>query len=306
MRPLVLMFVAMSQLPALGWADNQPPVANAGPDQTAYTNEWVSCRGSAVDPEGDPILGYVWEVYEKPPLASVQTLGEETPLFELAGSVPGDYVVNLTVWDGMSIRLGTDRATIHFRDNQSPVAVATADRTHVDVQDTVSFTGAGSYDPEGGPLTYLWFFTDGSLPQYRMDVRHVFAMPGTFTAELQVWDERNATAMQEIVIEVGSLVRVPAEIRAAAVTLRANAPNPSNPRTSFGFSLPQAVRASLVVYDVRGARVATLVDADLPAGEQGAQWGGTNERGESVPSGVYFCRLVAGDRVRTVKFALVR
>jgi hypothetical protein len=306
MRPLVLMLAALPLLPGLVLADNQPPVANAGPDQTAYTNDWVNCSGTAVDPEGDPILGYVWEIFEKPPLAYVRTLGEETPSFELAGSVPGDYVVNLTVWDGMSIQLGTDQATIHFRDNQPPVAVAAADRMHVDIQDTVSFTGAGSYDPEGGPLSYLWFFTDGSLPVYEMDVRHVFAMPGTFVAELQVWDERNATAMQEIVIEAGSLVRVPAESRAVAVTLRANAPNPSNPRTSFGFSLPQAGRALLVVYDVRGARVATLVDAELPAGEQGAQWSGTNERGEAMPSGVYFCRLVAGDRVRTVKFALVK
>jgi PKD repeat protein len=303
---LTLLVLVVLSWAALGRAANQPPVANAGPDQTAYTDEWVTCNGTVVDPEGDPIIGYAWEVVETPPSPRYQSSGENTPNFQLLGYTQGDYVATLTVWDGMSARVGTDQVTIRFRSNQPPVAVAAVSPTHIVAQDTVCFDGSGSHDPEEGPLVFLWDFGDGTMPQYGVVAHHAYASSGSYSATLQVTDERNATTTLPFVVEVGAPVAVPGAARAPAVTLWASGSGPSNPRTSFGFSLPQAGRASLVVYDVRGARVATLVDADLPAGEQGAQWGGTNERGEAMPSGVYFCRLVAGGGVRTVKFALVK
>jgi hypothetical protein len=57
------------------------------------------------------------------------------------------------------------------------------------------------------------------------------------------------------------------------------------------FTLATAGRARLTVVDVAGRRVATLADADLPAGRHRVRWSATG-----VPAGVYFVRLVAGER----------
>ncbi|MHB8078373.1 MAG: metallophosphoesterase [Candidatus Krumholzibacteriia bacterium] len=92
----------------------------------------------------------------------------------------------------------------------------------------------------------------------------------------------------------------------AAVRLAPNHPNPFNPRTGFDFELAQPARAVLAIYDARGARVATLLDADLPAGRHAATWSGCNDRGAAMPSGVYFARLHAAGGTRTVKITLAR
>ena len=92
----------------------------------------------------------------------------------------------------------------------------------------------------------------------------------------------------------------------AGLRLAQNHPNPFNPRTTFSFSLLEAGRAVLAIYDVRGARVATLVDADLPAGEQSVEWTGLGRDDTPLPSGVYFARLETAAGVRTVKATLAR
>ncbi len=62
----------------------------------------------------------------------------------------------------------------------------------------------------------------------------------------------------------------------------------------------------LAIYSARGARVATLLDADLPAGAHGAAWAGRDDRGAAMPSGVYFARLRTAAGTRTVKITLAR
>jgi hypothetical protein len=73
--------------------------------------------------------------------------------------------------------------------------------------------------------------------------------------------------------------------------LRQNYPNPFNPETTIRFTLAEADRVRLNVYDVQGRIVARLVDKKAPAGENQVRWVGRNDRGEPVASGVYFYRL---------------
>jgi hypothetical protein len=74
-----------------------------------------------------------------------------------------------------------------------------------------------------------------------------------------------------------------------------NTPNPFNPVTAIGYSLPEASRVRIEVYDVAGRSVATLVDGDIEPGRHSVVWDGTNRRGQQLGSGVYFCRMTAGD-----------
>jgi hypothetical protein len=72
-------------------------------------------------------------------------------------------------------------------------------------------------------------------------------------------------------------------------------PNPFNPTSKIRFSLPYAADVSLHVYDVKGRLVRTLLAGQrIPMGVHDIVWDATNDRGETVSSGVYFYRLRAG------------
>ena len=88
--------------------------------------------------------------------------------------------------------------------------------------------------------------------------------------------------------------------------LAQNYPNPFNPTTRIAFTLPSAMQADLIVFDVLGRQVKTLVSEVRHAGEHYVQWDGTNSAGASVSSGVYFCRLVAGGNEKITKMMLMK
>jgi flagellar hook assembly protein FlgD len=83
-------------------------------------------------------------------------------------------------------------------------------------------------------------------------------------------------------------------------------PNPFNPRTTFRYSLPADARVRFSILDVRGRRVATLVERFQAAGPHELQWSGIDRRGNALPSGVYLARLEAGGDVATRKLTLLR
>jgi len=88
--------------------------------------------------------------------------------------------------------------------------------------------------------------------------------------------------------------------------LYSNYPNPFNPSTTIRFSLAQAMKASLRIYNSRGQLVNTLLDAALPAGQHSLVWNGKDGFGRDVASGVYFYRLSAGSRVMHRKMLLLK
>jgi hypothetical protein len=90
------------------------------------------------------------------------------------------------------------------------------------------------------------------------------------------------------------------------VTLEQNHPNPFNPTTTIRFELTRAADATLAVYDAAGAFVATIADARYTAGPHDVRWNGTDARGSSVASGVYFYRLVSGSSTLTRKMVLLK
>jgi hypothetical protein len=93
---------------------------------------------------------------------------------------------------------------------------------------------------------------------------------------------------------------------APRLALEQNVPNPFNPVTRIGFSLPAGSPVSLRVYDVNGRLVATLANREFPAGRHTMAWDGRNGKGEQVASGLYFYRLMAGDKSLSRKMVLLK
>jgi len=84
-------------------------------------------------------------------------------------------------------------------------------------------------------------------------------------------------------------------------SLSQNYPNPFNPRTMINFQLPISDYVRLVVYDVLGREIATLVNEEKIPGIYSVDFNGSN-----LPSGTYFYRLNAGKYSETKKMLLLK
>jgi hypothetical protein len=80
-----------------------------------------------------------------------------------------------------------------------------------------------------------------------------------------------------------------------------NYPNPFNPVTQIKYSLRNKCHVQLLVFNVLGQKVATLVDEVQNPGFRTVEWNAAK-----CASGVYFYRLKAGDFIRTNKMILMR
>ena len=83
--------------------------------------------------------------------------------------------------------------------------------------------------------------------------------------------------------------------------LAQNYPNPFNPSTSIKFSIPQAAKVMLKVYDILGREVATLINSEKLAGNYEV-----NFDASKFASGVYVYTLTAGDFTSTKKMMLMK
>lgn len=88
--------------------------------------------------------------------------------------------------------------------------------------------------------------------------------------------------------------------------LHQNYPNPFNTSTEIRYQIPEDGRVVLKIFNTLGQEVRTLEDAKHEAGEYEALWDGRDDQGREVASGLYFCRLKAGDFTAVKKMVLVK
>jgi len=96
-------------------------------------------------------------------------------------------------------------------------------------------------------------------------------------------------------------VKVISSIVPLQFNLSQNYPNPFNPNTKIQFALPKNVFLKLIIYDVLGREVETIVNENLKAGTYEINWDATN-----YPCGVYYYRLQTRDFVETKKMILLK
>ena len=93
--------------------------------------------------------------------------------------------------------------------------------------------------------------------------------------------------------------------------LEQNYPNPFNPSTTIKYSIPNVENENLhsvqlIIYNILGREVVTLINQEQSSGNYQVQWDGKNDNGTRVSSGVYFYRLIAGSFIITKKMMLLQ
>jgi len=89
-------------------------------------------------------------------------------------------------------------------------------------------------------------------------------------------------------------------------TLNQNHPNPFNPTCEIGYTLPTDCHITLTIYNMLGQKVRVLVNEHQNAGHKSVTWDGKDDQGREMTSGVYFCRIQAGDFVQSKKMVLMK
>lgn len=83
-------------------------------------------------------------------------------------------------------------------------------------------------------------------------------------------------------------------------------PNPVKGSCRLELELAKSSRVKLCIYDIRGRRIATLQDEQLPAGFYQLNWKAVDSNGRALPSGVYILRMETGSEVFTRKLMLLK
>ncbi|MEV4532707.1 PQQ-dependent sugar dehydrogenase [Asanoa sp. NPDC049518] len=116
--------------------------------------------------------------------------------------------------------------------NRSPVAVASANRTSGPAPLSITFSSAGSSDPEGGALSYLWTFGDGTTSTAANPTK-TYSTNGTYTPTLRVTDPTGLSGTASLVVTVGN----------TAPTVNLSAPADGT-LFNFGDTIPYTVSVS--------------------------------------------------------------
>ena len=151
-----------------------------------------------------------------------------------------------------------------------------------------SFTEHGSWDNE------TWYEPEGKFDWSAIDRLEIVAEYGSFAGN-EVWFDNIRITDQDTatVIETGTLGMEQSSLPFMETRLSAR-PNPMSSSTSLSFDLPENGPVLLTVYSVTGIRVRELLNTTLSQGSHTIAWDGKDPAGNSVPPGIYLCRLFTG------------
>jgi len=149
--------------------------------------------------------------------------------------------------------------------------------------------------------------TDGALEGQSFEIRLLtgegghFCPPRPYNSESAVnYTLLSGEAIYQTdgfaVIQLSSSLAVPVEFG-----IQEAYPNPFNSTTSIDYQLPEESRVILNIFDLSGREISTLVNNTQEAGSYRITWDAAN-----LPSGIYYCRMEAGEFKQSIKLSLIR
>ncbi len=213
---------------------------------------------------------------------------------------PGDFI-KVGVWIKAS-NLLPDSAAAH--PGQWGVGITPQFFTTLGNNSGFDGTGPDSVFTLPSVTNFDWtqFFVDFQVPtdknysgaEFRLHIYSLFT--GTvYFDDLTVQKTSGTTA----VTDLGKLV--PAKFQVFQ-----NYPNPFNPTTTISYALPNPSQVRIVIYDILGREVRTLVNSEQQSGVHNIVWNGLNNDGQQVASGTYIYRVKAGDNVQVKKMLFLK
>ncbi|MBT1686385.1 alpha/beta fold hydrolase [Dawidia soli] len=202
--------VAVTVLPEV---INIAPIANAGSNQAVkLPTTSVTLSGSGSDQDG-AVVSYLWSQLTGVPVAITPKVAGKNDVVVVDGLDAGSYTFRLTVTDDDGAT-GTDDVTVTVgtaATNLPPIADAGSDVTQYLPNATVTLHSAGS-DSDGTVSNYSWYYASGPIQSSALPVPPPSATPGPFVLEnlvagtylfrLTVTDDKNATATDEVTINI--------------------------------------------------------------------------------------------------------
>jgi len=282
---------------------NQPPVANAGPDQTVIDNdrngsEEVTLDGSgSSDPDGN-IVSFVWTE------GATQIATGVNPKVTLS---VGTHNITLTVTDNGGLT-DTDTVTIIVSSpaNQAPLANAGPDQTVIDSDrngsEEVTLDGSASSDPDGNIVSFIWRegatqIATGVNPTVTLSV-------GTHNITLTVTDNGGLTDTDTIDIKVLKKDKKFGKLPGGCYN---NVINPSKgEKATIMVELEEQAKVKIDLYDRKGNKIKELVDEKKEADIYKYYWDGKDDNGNVVGCGLYFVHIQVGDYKKTEKIVVVK
>ena len=125
--------------------------------------------------------------------------------------------------------------------------------------------------------------------------------PNTMKVTIHATDRERKTVKASTTITVPEVPSAEAEELPTEVSLSQNYPNPFNPRTTIEYALPEAGDVSLIVYDMLGREVTTLLEGPQAAGRHTVNFDANH-----LSNGTYVYRLVAPNKTITRTMVLVK
>jgi hypothetical protein len=166
-------------------------------------------------------------------------------------------------------------------------------------------------DDEYNPLYYQLAEGSPGIDAGIADTTGLFIPPWDLLYNHRVWDgDNNGSAIIDLgcyeygapeYVELGEPeIIIPTKIEMS------NYPNPFNPSTTISFSLTHSGQVELVVYNIKGQKVKTLIDCYMSPGRNEAVWNGTDDNNNKVSSGIYFYKITAGENSEMKKMVLIK
>ncbi|MGH7495576.1 MAG: DUF7594 domain-containing protein, partial [bacterium] len=173
----------------------------------------------------------------------------------------------------------------------------------------------------GMPLSTVGSVTVGQVVEF--DVTTASIVNGTISFGLKnssstsvYYSSKEGATKPELVIQLSSASeatagRAPEKKESvsrlpARFELSPNYPNPFNAQTVIAYALPEETAVRLIIYNITGQIVRTLVDESQPPGYKRMLWDGSDAHGREVRSGVYFLQLQFGGQMLARKMIVQR